>query len=78
MFKVLRQLSFTHDGGMKRGVDSGLHGNLRKRGDVTGFNGRRSVMKREPSSCTLEYKKLGHSTMCEYEDSPDAKNMGNI
>ncbi len=37
---------------------------------------RRGGWKRTPSSCTPEYEELGHSTMCEYEDSPDATNLG--
>ena len=73
-FIVLRQLQFAQNEGVKRGVDSGLYGHFFKRGDVSGVNGR--VSKRAPASCTPEYQKLGHSTMCEYEDHPEAKNMG--
>ena len=62
-------------GPSKRGIDSGLYGRHATRGHVSGPGGH-FLKKRTPSSCTPEYEKLGHSTMCEYEDDPEAKNMG--
>ncbi len=82
---VLRQLKFSMDG-LKRELDSHQSEDVSKRGKGSGlrgylydwrgasFNGH--VVKRVPSSCTPEYKKLGQSTMCEYEDHPEAKNIG--